>query len=52
MHHASPPRTQRTTHRSPRPSVSPYFIEEIGLTMAEIRRAWAATSDADLVASR
>jgi len=45
MHHASPHRAQRMTHRSPRPSISPYFIEEIGLTVADIRRARAADFD-------
>ena len=45
MHHSSPHGAKRTTHRSPRPSISPYFIEDIGLTIADIKRARAATSD-------
>jgi hypothetical protein len=44
MHHTSPHRTKRTTHRSPRPSISPYLIEDIGLTLTDIQRA-RATSD-------
>jgi hypothetical protein len=49
MHHATPHQAKRTTHRSSRPSVSPYFIEELGLTLADIQRARAAGFDSDLV---
>jgi hypothetical protein len=52
MHHTSPHQAKRTTHRSPRPSISPYFIDEIGLTISDIQRARAASSDADFVAAR
>jgi hypothetical protein len=45
MHHASSHRPERTTHRSPRPTISPYFIEETGLTVGDIRRARATTFD-------
>jgi hypothetical protein len=51
MHHASSQRSERTTHRSPRASISPYFIEETGLTIADIRRARATTFDSAPVAS-
>jgi hypothetical protein len=52
MYHASPHRAKATTHRSPRPSISPYFIEEIGLTIADIQRARAADLASAAVASR
>ena len=52
MHHATPHRVQGTTRRSPRPSISPYFIEEIGLTMADIQRARVAEFDSAAVASQ
>ena len=52
MHHVTPLRTKGTTHRSPRPSISPYFIDEIGLTMADIRRARTANVDSASVANR
>jgi hypothetical protein len=45
MHHTSPHRVTRTTHRSPRPSISPYFVDDIGLTIADIQRARASASD-------
>jgi hypothetical protein len=45
MHHTSPHGAKRMTHRSPRPSISPYFIEDIGLTIADIQRARAAAAD-------
>jgi hypothetical protein len=44
MHHISPHGAERTTHRSPRPSFSPYFIDDIGLTIADIQRARAAAA--------
>jgi hypothetical protein len=50
MHHVSHNRIKGTTHRSPRPSISPYFIEEIGLTIADVQRA-RADFDSALVAS-
>ncbi len=39
MHHVSSHRAERTTHRSQRPSISPYFVEDTGLTIADIQRA-------------
>ena len=42
MHHASPHRANGTIRRSPRPAISPYFIEEIGLTVADIQQARVA----------
>jgi hypothetical protein len=52
MHHTSHHRAERTTHRSPRPSISPYFIEEVGLTIADVQRARAADFDSRLAAGR
>jgi hypothetical protein len=52
MHHASPRRAKGTIHRSPRPSISPYFIEEIGLTIADVQRARTADFEPASVASR
>jgi len=45
MHHTSPHGAKRTTHRSARPSISPYFVDDIGLTIADIQRARAAAAD-------
>jgi hypothetical protein len=45
MHHPSPRGAKRTTHRSPRPAINPYFIEDIGLTIADIQRARATAAD-------
>ena len=51
MHHASSHRVKGTTRRSPRPSISPYLIEEIELTLTDIRRAQVAEFDSASVAS-
>jgi hypothetical protein len=51
MHHVSSQRAERTTHRSQRPSISPYFVEDTGLTIADIQRARATTFDSASVAS-
>ena len=48
MHHASSHRVKGTTRRSPRPSISPYLMEEIGLTFTNIRRAQVAEFDSSL----
>ena len=50
--HASVRRVTRTGQRSPRLSVSPYFIEEVGLTIADVRRARGADSDGAHVAGQ
>ena len=42
MHHATTRRAARTTHRTSRPALSPYLLDEVGLTLAEIRQARAA----------
>jgi len=41
MHHSTPHRTTRTTHRTQRPSLSPYVLEDTALTLSDIRRARA-----------
>ena len=38
MHHATIHRTTRTTHRSQRPSLSPYLLDDTALTLSDIRR--------------
>ena len=52
MHHATSHRIQGTIRRSPRPSISPYFIDEIGLTLADIQRARVAEFDSASATSR
>ena len=39
MHHPTTHRTTRTTHRSQRPSLSPYVLDDTALTLSEIRQA-------------
>jgi hypothetical protein len=50
VHHASTHQARRTTHRSLQPTISPYFVEEIGWTIADIQRARAADFDSASVA--
>lgn len=39
MHHPTTRQATRTTHRTSRPTLSPYLLDEVGLTLAEIRQA-------------
>jgi len=39
MHHATTRQASRTTHRMSRPTLSPYLLDDVGLTLAEIRQA-------------
>ncbi|MGA2932201.1 MAG: hypothetical protein ABSE98_08970 [Acidimicrobiales bacterium] len=41
MHHSTTRRTTRTTHRTQRPSLSPYVLEDTALTLSDIRQARA-----------
>ncbi|MGD0746447.1 MAG: hypothetical protein ABSB68_01385 [Acidimicrobiales bacterium] len=41
MHHSTTHRTTRTTHRSQRPSLSPYLLDDTALTLSDIRQARA-----------
>jgi hypothetical protein len=44
MHHPTSRHITRKTYRTPSPSVSPYLLDEVGLTLAEIRLARAEST--------
>lgn len=49
MHHSTTHRITRTTHRSQRPALSPYLLDDTALTLSDIRQARA---EAEVVAGR
>ena len=44
MHHPTSRQVTRKTHRTARSSLSPYHLDEVGLTLSEIRLARAEIS--------
>ncbi len=44
MHHPTTSTTRRTTRRTPRPGLDPYFIDEVAFTLSDIRRARAEST--------
>jgi hypothetical protein len=49
MHHSTTHRSIRTTHRSQRPALSPYLLDDTALTLSDIRQARA---EAEVAAGR
>jgi len=41
MHHPTKRQAGRTTHRSQKPSVDPYVLDDVAFTLSDIRRARA-----------
>jgi len=50
MHHVNTRGAKRTTHRSPRPSLSPYFLEDVAFTLSDV--LGARTDDSGFHADR
>ena len=50
MHHVNTRGAKRTTHRSSRPSLSPYFVEDVAFTLSDV--VAARTDDSGLLADR
>ena len=51
MHHSKNTQTRRTSGRTPSPGLSPYVLDEVGLTLGEIVRARAADDRPVLIGS-
>ena len=39
MHHPTNRQTARTAHRTQKPSLNPYVLDEVAFTLSDIRRA-------------
>lgn len=52
MHRTSAEKSEHVTRRSARPSLNPYFMEEIGLTLADVQRARSGAFESSLTDAR